>query len=97
MRMSIFRISVANTVQEWKGFNIMNRISPNIYMYVSYLGLEPDSSVVNFPLVGVKSGFSMIAVKIMKIISQKESTFLVFLLIKYATLKYKKLNYFLKF
>lgn len=75
MRMSIFKISVANTVQEWKGFNIMNRISPNICMYVSYLGLEPDSSVVNFPLVGVESGFSMIAVKI---ISQKESTFLVF-------------------
>lgn len=57
MRMSIFRISVANIVQEWKGFNIMNRISPNICMYVSYLGLEPDSSVVNFPLVGVEIWF----------------------------------------
>lgn len=49
--MSIFRILVANTVQEWKCFNGMDRISPNLCMYVFYLGLALDSSVANFPLV----------------------------------------------
>lgn len=65
--MSIFRILVPNTVQEWKYFNGMDRISPNLCMYIFYSGLALDSSVANFPL-GEKSGFSMIAVK-KKIIS----------------------------
>lgn len=50
-KMSIFRIWVANTVQEWKHFNGMDRINPNIHMYVFYLGLALDSSVVIFLLV----------------------------------------------
>lgn len=84
--MSIFRISVANTVQEWKCFNGMDRISSNLRMYVFYLGLALTSSEVNFPLVEGEIVFSMITVK-MEIISLKESTFPVFLLIKYS---YKK-------
>lgn len=49
--MSIFRILVPNTVQEWKYFNGMDRISPNLCMYIFYSGLALDLSVANFPLV----------------------------------------------
>ena len=55
-------------------------------MCVLDLGLELDSPVVNFPLVGIEIWFLHIYQSVKrKIISQKESTFPVFVsLIKYA-------------